>query len=127
MGAGIDCCAGGFARRKVRNRLLIRLWEKLAGGEQTKTTCLKVKLFSALPSSPEHPPQAEPIGLKSPRPQHLDPLCNQRASRNHLPFYPATSLYIMNDNAKETASVTNPVPLIEAPLTLPEYMVEVVA
>ena len=67
-----------------------RLRLKPAGSPQggpAKTTCLKVKLFSARPSLSGHPPQARSIGLKSPLPQHLDPLCYQKASRNHLPFY----------------------------------------
>ena len=99
--------------------------EKLAGGEQTKTTCSTVKLFSPLPSRAGHPPQAKSIRLKSP----LDTLLNTRCklSTYAYVFLASDSLYLMYDNAKEVTSVTNPVPFLEAPVTLPEYVVEVVA
>ena len=99
--------------------------KKLAGGEQTKTTCSTVKLFSPLPSRAGHSPPAKSIRLKSPR----DTLLNTRRklSTYAYVFLASESLYLMYDKAKETASVTNPVPFLEAPVTLPEYVVEVVA
>ena len=61
--------------------------------------------------------------LKSPLDLLLNTNCKLSISTYALLASP--SLYIMTDNAKETASVTNPARLLEAPLTLPEYGVEV--
>ena len=109
----------------LATRLRIILSKKLAGGEPTKTTCSTVKLFSPLPSRAGHPPQTKPIGLKSPRDTRLN--TRRKLSTYAYALRPLSSLYIIDDNAKETASVTNPVPFLEAPVTLPEYVVEVVA